>query len=409
MENFQTYEEFWEYYISEIALHVPDYMRMQPEAVHAALPQFTEEERLYIFDTIRGIVEFPKSIHLVYAPTSFTYACWFNPTKKRIEILIPTMARYFIRYPVLIEMAIQHETGHIFNKDIFLKVEKQHQECVNICKDTRINALLNFETYTQFIRAIFLFQHDLSYDAKPSVPHPYTVFERLGLPLEGGDVYDWQTIHDFYHQADTDDKEEFKEMKEMLKMLEGLPELGDEEEGEEGGGEEETEEGESGKEGDEQEGGKGEEGEGESGGEEGEKEGKGGSEGEGESEGQEGEGEGEGEGDGEGQGEGQAGEGSEGGEDQGGEGKGKPSEGGKEQGKDRGEGAGEGEGDETKGEGKEGESKSKGKGEEKEGKEGKEKGEEEVAGKGGEKNPEQQRIENKKLSKEIDKTLDEFE
>jgi len=174
----------------------------KPAIIHKKLTPLTKGQINDVNEAIRIVCKFPKRIELVYAPNMFTFASSYHPVKKKIIIIYPTVAWYFRQFPDLLKVLIQHELGHILNKDIFEETERKHARCTNITMDVRINMHLSYDHLDYANRCLFHFENK-----KTDLLVPETFYPKLGLPLIAGG-YDWRTAHDYYHLFDAEKKKE---------------------------------------------------------------------------------------------------------------------------------------------------------------------------------------------------------
>lgn len=235
MNNFNTWEEFFDWYISQIEVHVPEirkvvelgdkYHDLTPEErsvmneavtklhaiLHQKVPLTIEEQKDLSFD-MKIDFAVPSTVKLVHRPKdlNMTFASWFNRQARRIEIIYPTVTRYLIKFRPVIDAAIKHEMGHILNKDIFLKCDQAHANCLNVAQDVRINAYIQYDHLRMLTACLYTFQRDLS---KVAINVPEELLTKLGMPVEKDLVLDYKTIHTLMHMAD---KEKLKEIMDAL-------------------------------------------------------------------------------------------------------------------------------------------------------------------------------------------------
>lgn len=222
IKPFESSDDFFEWYIPIIKGFVPALktyvLAQRSKSIVKRIPELSKEQTYYMFKKIREIINVPESVYFVYSPSMETWASTFNRSKKRLEIIIPTYGYYMTTYPQVIKAAIQHEMGHLLNKDYLVQLTG-HSGCVNRCMDCRINAEIDKQALVDLYDATYNFR------AKPVQPiMPETWFPMLGLPVIEGANYSWKTIHEYYHYNDTDKPVEKKKPKETYVKD---PEVGD--------------------------------------------------------------------------------------------------------------------------------------------------------------------------------------
>lgn len=230
MQEFQTSEEFFGWFLPILEKHSPNYRELVLDAQAASLrgennhakivrslPNLTKEQASYMFDKIREIIKIPPNFFLVYDNKIETYASRYNPRKKRLEIICPTYAYYHLRYPPVIKAAMQHEMGHLLNRDYAVDV-KGHVGCSNQCMDIRINHFINKEWLKDLFDAVYYFKV-----TKFVMLIPEETLENYGLRLKKHGTYSYQQIHTHYHMNDSDPKPKKKKPKKVY----NLPEIGD--------------------------------------------------------------------------------------------------------------------------------------------------------------------------------------
>lgn len=199
--TFDTADKFFAWYIPLLEEFVPALrtyvLAGRHKAIIKRIPKLEPKQRDYMFKKIRDITPVPDNVFFVYSPDLKTWASTYNKKKKRLEILIPTYGYYMLKYPPLIKAAIQHEMGHILNRDFLVQL-KGHSQCVNISMDCRINAQIDRQELRDLYDATYYFRMK-SY--KSIVPEEF--YPDVGLPIiEGAAAYSWKTIHDYYHYND---------------------------------------------------------------------------------------------------------------------------------------------------------------------------------------------------------------
>ena len=232
MEKFQTSDEFFDWFLPIIEKHSPNYKEMVINAPQAAkmgvdnhavivqsLPTLTSDEITFMFREIRSIIKIPKNFYLVYNSKIHTYASAYNPSKKRLEIYCPTYAYYHLSYPPIIKAAMQHEMGHLLNRDYAVDT-KGHVGCANRCMDIRINHHIDRDWLRDLFDGVYYFR---AMEFKMLVPEE--TLEDMGLYPKKHGTYSYQQIHKYYHMndADIDDSQKGKEPKKIY----NLPEVGD--------------------------------------------------------------------------------------------------------------------------------------------------------------------------------------
>jgi hypothetical protein len=221
MEKFDTSEEFFDWFLSEISTYVPNYKELvigqsQKQIVNG-LPNLTSDEIEYTFSEIRKTINIPSNVYLVYDTGIETYASLYNDEKKRLEIVIPTYAFYHLRYDPIIKAAIQHEMGHILNRDY--KVDTRgHSGCANRCMDIRINHHIDRVWLRDLFDAVYYFKV-----TKFNMLVPEETLGNYGLPPRVHGSYGYQVIHKAYH-----DSEKQKKPKQKKPPMEyNMPNIGD--------------------------------------------------------------------------------------------------------------------------------------------------------------------------------------
>lgn len=199
MNDFLTYNEFDEWYRAELKAAVPDYDKLPPEVIHRSLTPLTQDEADDLIKQMLPLVKLHGKITYVYNPSGYTFASWFNPDKKRVEIIFPTIAKYMIYYKPLIIVGIQHELGHIMNKDCYTSHPEGHNQCINICMDIRINATLDHDLFDQIVRTIYGIGSESDRKLGDGVIRPETTLPEMGLAPNSSLVYDWRALHNLWH------------------------------------------------------------------------------------------------------------------------------------------------------------------------------------------------------------------
>lgn len=228
--KFKTSDEFFDWFLSEIETYSPNYKELVINASSAAsqgidnnaiivqsLPKLTNEQVAEMFIEIREIINIPDNFYLVYNSKINTYASRYNTEKKRLEIICPTYAWYHLRYPPVIKAAMQHEMGHLLNRDYAVNT-KGHNGCANQCMDIRINHHIDREWLRDLFDAVYYFRASTF---KMLVPEE--TLENYGLRLKKYGTYSYQQIHKYYHLNDEDPKPK----KPKPKKVYNLPKVGD--------------------------------------------------------------------------------------------------------------------------------------------------------------------------------------
>jgi len=194
---FETSDEFFDWFIADIRKYVPNLTELvasnsQAEIV-SNLPMLTSDKVDYTFSKIREIINIPNNVFLVYEPSIHTYASRYNTEKRRLEIIVPTYAYSHLRYPPVIKAAIQHEMGHILNRDYKFD-SKSHISCANRCMDIRINHHIDRQWLKDLFDAVYYFRCQ---DFVMLVPEE--ILPSYGLKLKKHGTYNFQIIHQYYH------------------------------------------------------------------------------------------------------------------------------------------------------------------------------------------------------------------
>jgi hypothetical protein len=225
METFKTSEDFFKWYLPQIRKHVPSLERYVLSGNHAGIvrriPKLTKAQQKFMFKKIREIQKIPNNVFLVYNHSFQTWASCYNPRKKRLEIIIPVYGYYMLGYEPVIIAAVQHEMGHILNRDYLVQLDG-HPNCTNVAMDCRINAQINRDALRALYHATYWFKVK---EDKMIVPEEF--YEDIGLPqIKTGAAYSWKTIHDYYHYNDTSKKQDKKKPKKPETYIKD-PQIGD--------------------------------------------------------------------------------------------------------------------------------------------------------------------------------------
>lgn len=213
MKKFDNSDEFFDWFLGEIEKHSPNYRSLVANSEMAAqrgidnhaiivqsLPVLTVEQTTYMFDEIRKIITIPDNFYLVYNSSINTYASRYNTEKKRLEIICPTYAYYHLRYEPVIKAAMQHEMGHLLNKDYAVDV-KGHVGCANRCMDIRINHHIDRDWLRDLFDAVYYFKVK-----KFTMLVPEETLENYGMRPKKSGTYSYEQIHTYYHLNDGDPK-----------------------------------------------------------------------------------------------------------------------------------------------------------------------------------------------------------
>jgi len=230
MDKFETSDEFFDWFLPTIKKHVPNLDELVLDAERAAkrgednhkkiikaLPALDSDQIERCFTEIRKIIKIPDNIFLVYDSGAKTYYSRYNTQKRRLEIGFPTYAYYHLRYEPIIKAAMQHEMGHILNRDYKVN-EKGHVGCANRCMDIRINHHIDREWLRDLFDAVYYFRTQ-----KFTMLVPEEVLPSYGLMLKKHGTYSYQVIHKYYHLNDSE-----KQPKKPKPPMEyKMPEVGD--------------------------------------------------------------------------------------------------------------------------------------------------------------------------------------
>lgn len=228
--KFKKSDKFFDWFLAEIETHSPNYKELITTSEAAAqrgvdnhavivqsLPTLTDDQISEMFIEIRDIIKIPENFYLVYNSKINTYASRYNTDKKRLEIICPTYAHYHLRYPPVIKAAMQHEMGHLLNRDYAVNT-KGHNACSNQCMDIRINHHIDRGWLKDLFDAVYYFKVS---EFKMLVPEE--TLENYGLRLKKHGTYSYQQIHKYYHLNDSDPQPK----KPQPKKVYNLPKVGD--------------------------------------------------------------------------------------------------------------------------------------------------------------------------------------
>jgi len=231
MEDFKTSDEFFDWYLAKVESHAPNYKVILNNAftdpqgggsffyeLSQKFPVLTSEQMTFMFAEIRRIFNVRSNVFLIYDSKTVTYYSRYNPTKKRLEIGCPTTAYWHLRYPPVIIAAMQHEMGHILNRDYRVNIPN-HVGCVNRCMDIRINQHIDRDMLRDLFNAVYYFKVKKNF--KMLVPEE--TLQDYGMRLKSFGTYSWEQIHKMYHFNDSDPKK--KQPKQPMEYE--LPEVGD--------------------------------------------------------------------------------------------------------------------------------------------------------------------------------------
>lgn len=222
MSEFNSSDEFFDWYIPEIQKHAPNLEELvlgkQQKKIPKLLPDLSEDEITSMFLKIREFVNIPDDVHLVYRKKSITYASRYNTQLKRLEILCPKYTIYHLRYKPVIRAAMQHEMGHILNRDYKFNPAGGHGACSNRCMDIRINEHIDREDLRDLFNAVYYFR----FTEFPMLV-PEETFPEMNLPMKKKGTYSFGVIHTYYHLSKLDEPEPPEKPPKIYE----LPQLGD--------------------------------------------------------------------------------------------------------------------------------------------------------------------------------------
>ena len=107
------------------------------------LPRWDESQKQYCFKWCRENMAFPEKVILAYAYNSETFYSYYDTSKSKYVIALPTVFIFFTAYPPIAKAALQHEFGHILNGDCIRYLEPKYRAVSNIVYDVAINASIN--------------------------------------------------------------------------------------------------------------------------------------------------------------------------------------------------------------------------------------------------------------------------
>ena len=201
---FDNFDTFFAWYINVIKSKVDGFNVTMPyQEIHLKMGLLTKEQQKFTEKMIRKIQNLPKNVPIMFTNYNDigTFASRWNGQEKKAEIVYPSVCYYWLRYPELIRTVIQHELGHIVNRDIFYKSEngeeyqKAHSHCINLSMDCRINQNLDYQNLDYINRCLFSFNNE---PFEPTVPETFAV-KKCGLPISLKGKLTWTLIHKNYH------------------------------------------------------------------------------------------------------------------------------------------------------------------------------------------------------------------
>jgi len=205
LKEFNTYTEFFKYYIGVLDEKVPQwtaYMTMKSslgghKRVHRELPALTKQQVGEVTSKLRELVKFPNKVLLSYHKQSETWFAHWRPDKSRYSIGFPTVAYYWLAYPSILKTALLHELGHIFNGDSNIRNRAGHSTCTNICMDVRCNAPLDRTSLMQINDCLFHFE--IKRPQGLYVPEQF--YPKVGMQIVPHG-WSFEKTHNAYHQKD---------------------------------------------------------------------------------------------------------------------------------------------------------------------------------------------------------------
>lgn len=213
---FKDSESFFDWFLPEIERYSPNYKELVSNGLHSqivqSLPKLNDEQVSDMFITIKNYIKIPKNFFLVYNSKIETYASRYNVDKKRLEIICPTYAYYHLRYPPVIKAAMQHEMGHLLNRDYAVDT-RGHNGCANQCMDIRINHHIDRDWLRDLFNAVYYFK-----TSEFTMLVPEETLENYGLRLKKYGTYSYQQIHEYYHLNDSDPKPKKKKVYNLPKV-----------------------------------------------------------------------------------------------------------------------------------------------------------------------------------------------
>ena len=192
-EVFEDFDSFFAWYIAIVKSYAPNCETQDYKTTQDAIPKLTVNETNALIAAIKVIQPLPKGVELIINDDAHTAFSTYHID--RVLIAVPTLVRYWVRFPSIVKMLVLHELGHVNNNDILQKINKQHSECANCCMDIRINQNLNTETLNQINCCLFTFKNEAT-----EVLNPETYFPKLGIPLALKNKITWLNIHLAWHE-----------------------------------------------------------------------------------------------------------------------------------------------------------------------------------------------------------------
>ena len=217
---FPDFNLFFSWYINVIKARVDNFnVGMGSDEIHLLVGNLTKEEKDFTDKTIRKIQRIPKGIVLINDNKAGTfYSCW-DKSRGKAVIAYPSVTYYWLRFPEMIKVAMQHEIGHIINNDITYHSENgaewdmQHSQCLNRSMDCRINQNLNYDTLDYINRCLFTFAN-----VPTDLIVPETFFPKCGLPISWKGMAKMTYIHLKYHDVNPKPLDEDEEQDVRLRI-----------------------------------------------------------------------------------------------------------------------------------------------------------------------------------------------
>ena len=192
----EDYGQFFAWYLTQIKVYAPEYLLITPTQTHNKIPALTKDEMNQVVKQINRIQKVPKGIIFRSDNSAGTFYSYWDKKIKKAVIAFPAALKWMLRYPSVVKAAIQHEMGHIINKDIFVQI-KGHGSCTNKCMDCRINQNINYDIFEKLMQCTFSFT---TAPAKKYMIIPeYFLEDSCGLPSSYKDKIGWKEIHNAFH------------------------------------------------------------------------------------------------------------------------------------------------------------------------------------------------------------------
>lgn len=227
VEDFTDKQEFFKWYFAEVKKYVPNYKALaksnNSKVIAEKLPHLGSDYRDFMFRRVREIINFPDNITLVFKSNFHTWASTANTLKKRIEIWLPPYAQWQIYYPPIIKAGIQHEMGHILNRDLEVDMKGLKRDGVNICQDCRINANIDEEDMDSLHASTYRFE--MKEEPTDLIIPKYFYPKGLKIPFRGR-VYGWRQTYDFWKRQASKSDDDGEPKKKPKKYFE-QPKVGD--------------------------------------------------------------------------------------------------------------------------------------------------------------------------------------